>query len=279
VTTADQRTARGGSFDRSRHRNLYNGDWGAFFWAPGLWQPEGGRYSARAIHRFVDLLADSGVDTFLISTNTQVAWHPSKVIPTALDGYTRGDARWDQWMPGIAVETNRAFMERVYDLAEDGVDWLGEAITACRHREISPWASVRMNDMHGAGDPAGNPINCPLFSDPRYRLVGTPMNPRDPARPYWGALSYERQEVRDYMMTMIGELIADYAFEGMELDWLRNPAICEPGASSRTVDTITEWIAQIRALTEARAAQTGRPYPSACAFPASSPCCGRSAWM
>lgn len=83
--------------DMSAHRVIYNGDWGAMFWAPNLWQPEGGPYSARAMHAFAQLLADSGVDTFAISPNTQIAWYPSQVVPTALDGYSRGDARWAGW--------------------------------------------------------------------------------------------------------------------------------------------------------------------------------------
>ena len=29
--------------DLAGHRNLFNADWGAFFWAPGIWQPEGFR--------------------------------------------------------------------------------------------------------------------------------------------------------------------------------------------------------------------------------------------
>ena len=31
-----------------------------FFYNPEKWQPEGGPYSAKAIHRYVDVLADSG---------------------------------------------------------------------------------------------------------------------------------------------------------------------------------------------------------------------------
>ena len=244
-----------------KHRNLFNGDWGTFFWAPGLWQPEGGAYSTRAIERFIDLLAESGVDTFLISPNTQVAWYPSRAVPTALDGYVRGDPRWAEWMPGIAPETNLIMMDHYLDMLEAGVDWLAEAIRLCRQRGISPWVSVRMNDMHGAGDPEGNPINCPLFRDAKNRLRGTPMNPQDPPKPYWQALNYECPEVRDYMLDMIRELVLEYDFDGMELDWLRNPAICEPNASQATIDSMTSWVAQIRAVTEDRSRQTGRPYP------------------
>jgi hypothetical protein len=59
-----------------------------------------------------------------------------------------------------------------------------------------------MNDMHGAGDPEGNPINCLLFRNAASRLSGRPMNPRDPAESYWQALDYGRQDVRDYMLVL-----------------------------------------------------------------------------
>ena len=174
-------------------------------------------------------------------------------------------------MPGIPAATNIAMMDRFLDLAEAGVDWLAEAIAACRHRGISPWTSVRMNDMHGAADPVGNPINCPLFADPRYRLKGVAMNPRTPDKPYWRALSYEHAEVRDYMMTMIRELVGDYDVAGLELDFLRNPAICEPGCSQQTVDTVTEWIAGVRVLAREKEAQTGRPFPFGLRIPGQLP--------
>jgi len=61
----------------STHRNLFNGDCNFLFYNPELWQPEGGRYSARAIHNYIGAMADSGVDTLLINPNTQVAWYPN----------------------------------------------------------------------------------------------------------------------------------------------------------------------------------------------------------
>jgi len=49
----------------------------------------GGPFSAKAIHRYVDVLADNGVDTFVINANASRAWYPSKTIPSILDGYPR----------------------------------------------------------------------------------------------------------------------------------------------------------------------------------------------
>lgn len=48
-------------------------------------------YSAKAIHRFMDLLADSGVDSFPINPNSQVACFPGRSIPTVPDRYVRDD--------------------------------------------------------------------------------------------------------------------------------------------------------------------------------------------
>ena len=217
----------------TQHRNLYNGDFGVFFWNSEMWQPEGGPYSAKAIHRFVDLLADSGVDTFLINPNSQVAWYPSKAIPTVLDRYVRDDLSMD----GGDVWWSTELLNPVLDLKEAGVNWLSEAIGRCRERGISPWISIRMNDPH-----LGHPyLRSPLYQD--------------------GLLNYERREVRDYYFSLIREGIAEYNSEGLELDWLRCPTCCPSPASQQNVDMMTAWFADIRALTEAKARQTGRRFP------------------
>jgi len=255
--------------DLSRHRVIYNGDWGAMFWSPNLWQPEGGPYSARAMHSFVQLLSDSGVDTFAISPNTQIAWYPSKAVPTALDGYTRGDERWAHWFRANPPESNIGMMDRYLDLTEAGVDWLAETIAASAQRGIAPWISVRTNDPHGYLEKwVDNPFNCALFRDPANRLQGTPLRPGKHADVLWVGLNYERQEVRDYFLAMIRELVVEYDARGLELDFLRTPAICEPGASQETIDVMTAWISEIRALTRERAAHTGRPYPFGLRIPA-----------
>jgi len=225
-----------------RHRNLYNGDFGLYFWTKDLWQPEGGPFSRQAIHRFVELLAKSGVDTFLLNPNTQVAWYPSKVVPTIIDGYVWGDDDYlgGTWGPDI--------LDPYLDLIESGVDILAETIAACRENGISPWVSMRMNDMHW-GTQIECKANSPLLSDPDCRLSGKPFDPNNQPYIYWQALNYENSRVREYMLGMIRELVLDYDFEGLELDWMRNPNCCEPVASQETIDSITNWHSEIRSIT------------------------------
>jgi len=254
----------------SRNRNLFNADCSTIFaYAPQLWQPDGGRFTVEAPRRFVDVMAASDVDTLVINPNCQVPWYPSKVLPTAWTGYKRGDREFfradvandpDHKGADARIDEMIRSLDRYVDLVDAGVDWVAEMIAGCRRHGITPWSSVRMNDTHGAAAPDSF-MNCALFRDPKYRLSGRAPNPNDKPFVWFIGLNYEFAEVRDYMMLMIRELIEDYDFDGMELDWLRHLPIFEMPATQQNIDTITAWTAEIRELTEARARRTGKRYP------------------
>ena len=256
----------------ARHRNLFNGDTCVFFYNPEMWQPEGGPFSAKAIHRYVDLLADSGIDTFAINANASRAWYPSKIIPSILDGYKRGDREFFRGHAICAGATEPAavekyldgmiaFMNRYQDLLDAGVDWLAETARACRRRGVAPWVSVRMNDMHGHLNYEGSFFNVPLLARKEMRLQRSAYSPTQWLPDYRGGLNYERPEVRALMLAQIKEVVEDYDFDGLELDWWRNPLCCEPNATAETIALMNDWFRTVRALTERRAKATGRPYP------------------
>ncbi|MBI3922240.1 MAG: hypothetical protein HY318_12545 [Armatimonadetes bacterium] len=256
------------------HRILFTGDCTYLFMDAHVNNPEGGRYTAKVFHDHVDLLADSGVDTVLVNATEQHAWYPSRKFPKVYQDYRRGDReffrghipctfREPEKIPAVVdawLDEQVEFMNRFLDLEEAGVDWVAEMAKACRRRKVSPWLTFRMNDIHGSGNRQGSYMNCPLFRNLRYCLSGESLNPRDGVSMYWQALNYEKEEVREYMFTPIRELVEEYDYEGLELDWWRNPFCCEPNASQKTIDTITDWVAQIRALTEAKSRKTGKPY-------------------
>lgn len=278
----------------ARHRNLFNGDSCVFFYNPEKWQPEdfkvrqvpdartgvldpawvpvGGPFKPVAIHRFVDLLADSGIDTFLVNANACRAWYPSKVIPTILDGYVRGDREFFRGHAICQGATEPAdverfidrimpFMNLYQDLIDQGVDWLAEAAKACRRRGVAPWVSIRMNDFHGHKNLTGSFFNTDQLKDPAMRLSRSAYSPTMYEPGYRRALNYEQAEVRALMFAQIREVVEDYDYEGLELDWWRQPLCCEPNATAETITMMTDWFREIRALTQRRAQATGRPYP------------------
>jgi hypothetical protein len=251
------------------HRHLFNGDC-TFLFGDHLMSDPAAKYDKQTLHRFIDTLADCGVDTYVLNPTTQVPWYPSKRTPNILTGYRRGDREFFRRhyrtdMPKDRLDkalTDKArFLDRYLDLAEAGVNWVDEISRACRRRKLSPWLSIRMNDMHGANSWEGSFMNCALQRDPKYRLSGREVNPRDGVNRMLQALNYRHQEVRDYMMLMIRELVEEHDFEGLELDWLRCPFCMDPPASAESVEIMTRWTADIRRLTQTRAKQIGKPYP------------------
>ena len=243
-----------------QNRSLHNADCNTFFYHPEQWQPEGGAYSERAIRRYVDQVADLGFDTFLMNPNAQAPWYPSRAVPTALDGYTRGDVRFFRDSENPARSQRLADICDLYlDLLDAGVDWLAEVAKACRRRGMAPWLSMRMNDMHQAHVPDARQ-HCPLFADPEYRLSGRMPQSRDGDDPRLSGLNYEKQEVREYMFSLIREVVEEYDYEGIELDWLRRPLCCEPNPSQETLHMMAAWFAEIREVTRAQGKQTGKPY-------------------
>ncbi|MEF8813719.1 MAG: hypothetical protein V5A55_07860, partial [Halovenus sp.] len=84
--------------------------------------------------------------------------------------------------------------------------------------------------MHGVYNPEIDLLRSPLIDESENRLSGETIGPEAEPDPYQQALDYEQPAVREYMFAMIEELIGQYDFAGVELDWLRNPRCCEPPA-------------------------------------------------
>lgn len=256
---------------RSQHCNLFNGDTCVYFYNPERWQPEGGPFSAKAIHNYVATLQQNGIDTFLINANASKAWYPSKTLPSILDGYKRGDREFFRGHAICAGATKPEdvekyldgavkFFNQYVDLLDAGVDWLAETSKACRQRGVAPWVSIRMNDLHGHKNFGGSFFNHPLLGRREMRLHHSTYPSMSGDLTYREGLNYELQEVRDMMFAQIKEVVEDYDFDGLELDWWRQPLCCEPVASEKTVAMMSDWFRGIRALTERRAAKTGRPF-------------------
>ncbi|MEN8229131.1 MAG: family 10 glycosylhydrolase [Bacteroidota bacterium] len=235
----------------AKFRNLYNADFGALFWNSEQWHKEGTPYTARSIHRFVDILADNGVDTLVVNPNSQVSWwYQSEVIPNVLDRYVRDDpsvgahVKWkdnpkSQWF-------SRYLLNPALDLKEAGIDPLAETIKQCRRRGMSVWISIRMNDQH-----TQHPyLRCPLMDKEEYR--------------YQGGLDHRFPEVRDYYFNFIQEVVERYDIDALELDWMRTL----PGTTKEDTAVMTTWLNDIRKVVDAKARETGRYIYYGMRFPA-----------
>ena len=203
---------------------LYNQDSSAlFFWRDG----EG--VDPEHVDGMVDEIADGGVDVLLICSNAQKTNYPSRVWET----------NWDD-PRALADPKCGKYFARQKELAAQ-CDYLERALRRCRQRGLVPGVTVRMNDMHGVGDP----VRFSRFyrEHPEWRLEGYPERT-------WSAesLNYAVPQVREHYLALIRELVTEYDVAVLELDFLRFMAYFGRDNVRQNCETMTGLVARIRQL-------------------------------
>jgi len=151
-------------------------------------------------------------------------------------------------------------------------DWACELITTGRdsleimadYGHEQGWEvfwSMRMNDTHDSADPA---LFCEWKKDHPELLMGT----SDTRFPYgarrWSAVNYERMEVREKVFRILQDVCTRYDVDGIELDFFRHPVYFRPQMTGDPVTDehrrkMTRLLERVRKMTEAVAADRGRP--------------------
>jgi hypothetical protein len=206
----------------------------------------GQRLDAEAVAAWVDQYAGTQVHELLLCPNAMRASYASAVWEPIWHGYDP-DGPDDQSLfaslPAADRARARGWVHAAWQLAHDGIDVYKVWIERARRHGLSPWLTMRMNDLHGVDDDA-----CFMHSDfwrrhPEYRRV-----------PYrfagWPdrALDYGRAEVRAHHLKFIRELAECYDFDGLELDWMRFGYHFRPGHEAAGAALLTAFTAEVRAL-------------------------------
>lgn len=206
----------------------------------------GERLDAEKVESWVDQYAGTQVKELMLCPNSMRTSYASKVWDPIWRGYDpqAGDEQpLLASLPPAERDTARKWIHTAWQLHQDGIDVYERWIARCRSRGISPWISIRMNDVHNVDDE-----RCYIHSEfwrsrPDLRRV-----------PYrfseWvdRAFDYGQAEVREYHMALIRELAERYDFDGLELDWMRFGFHFRPGHESEGAPLLTEFVAQVRRL-------------------------------
>ena len=127
-------------------------------------------------------------------------------------------------------------------LHERGLDPYAAWIALPR-KGLSPWLSMRMNDVHDV-DNLKNFMHSTFWVEhPEYWRV--------PGGAGWTdrALDYAVPEVREHNMAFIRELLERYDPDGLELDWMRFGYHFAPGKEAEGCTLLTQFMRDVRALT------------------------------
>lgn len=216
---------------------VFNEDDSHFFGNPG-------HASEAALNEYVDMIAAGGqVTHFFMCPNAMRANFDSKVFepawaPCAVPG-------WEQTSWSRTLKT----------LHEKGIDPYRVWAKRCREKGISPWLSMRMNDVHFVTDPAYGGHSKFWREHPQFWRVPNAKGGG------WGcrALDFAHPEVRAYALAFIDELLERYDVDGLECDWMRFPDHLTEGRERELSGCLDAFMAEVRKRTDAAAARRGHP--------------------
>jgi hypothetical protein len=220
----------------------------------------------RFIERAFSCIDGSQVDTLLYNFGSgNVAEYASDVLewPGEADGFQFED------------DSSRWRYENAKKLADMGCNPPKLISDACRHRNLEVFVSMRMNDIHDAFMPSERPTFkrenpqwlLPQLRDgfPGMHAVDVPGLERYKGWPgikerrLATSLNYALPEVRQLKLDVIRELIENYDFDGIELDWSRHNNHFAPGTEWDNRHILTEFHREVRNIAEAAASKWGHP--------------------
>ncbi|MBR1588084.1 MAG: hypothetical protein IJ658_07145 [Kiritimatiellae bacterium] len=167
--------------------------------------------------------------------------------------------------------TNNIWCVNAKLLHDRGIDPYQVWIRCARAKSVSPWMTMRMNDVHFCT--TSNYFRNTTFWKTRPDLRCVPEATKGKWEQF--CFDYSHTEVRAYHMAMVRELLERYDIDGLELDWLRFAWYFKPGENRRNAHFLTDFVREARACADAIGDRRGRrillgarvpTLPAACAM-------------
>ncbi|MFO7535879.1 MAG: hypothetical protein R6X19_09405 [Kiritimatiellia bacterium] len=204
------------------------------------------KMTMETVDAWVDQYARTQVSHLLLSPNAMRTSYGSRIWDPIWKGYDPQGADDQPLLASLLPEKRplaRNWIQTAWALDQSGIDVYARWIDGARRHGISPWLSMRMNDVHDVGDPRSYMHSDFWREHPEFRRV-----------PYrftaWTdrAFDYGRQEVREHHFRLIEELAQRYDFDGLELDWMRFGFHFRPGHEGEGSDILTAFTERVRRL-------------------------------
>ncbi len=212
--------------------------------AYGSCRKYGGPLTEEGLRDYVRRIAAGGkVTHFFMCPNAMCVNWDSAVMEPIWAAFDRPGAKPVDWQSGVRA------------LHDAGLDiyaiWADEA----RRQGVSPWLTIRMNDVHCVDDPDNGMHSAFWRNHPEFRRV-----PNSAGNPWTdAALDFSHEEVRAYWKAFLAEAFERYDIDGLELDWMRFPEHLPPGRESEFSWCLDEVMAEARRLADEAATRLGHP--------------------
>ncbi|MCQ6557536.1 hypothetical protein [Paenibacillus mendelii] len=202
--------------------------------------------TAAEVDAWVDQYAGTQVKELVLNVNCMRTSYASEVWEPVWSGF---DPEGGEDQPLLAsagpAERNGAYqwIHMAWQLSMKGIDLYERWIARSRQLGISPWISIRMNDVHNVNDESHYLHNRLWRERPDLRRITGRFEE-------WTdrAFDYGHKEVRAYHFQLIREVVERYDVDGIELDWMRFGYHFRPGFESEGAVILTEFTSSVRKL-------------------------------
>ena len=190
--------------------------------------------------RYLDAGSDS-LKIVMLNPQGQAASYDSKILRPAWTAFERGEDGLLTYHGKPLDKDATQMYDRMRTLFEGGTDVYAVWIAQCREAGISPWMSVRMNDVHDGRDEDG-----PMHSDLWKTRHDFWLNTYSGGTLFARQLDYARPEVRQLYMAVVAELLERYDCDGIELDFMRFGNVFRYGHEIEDAPILTEFVREVR---------------------------------
>ena len=208
------------------------------------------------LEAFIDQYAGGKVTHLFLNPNGQRASFRSKTREALWDlvpGFSDEELQNDSNQSNEALPNAPLIAKKAKILYEKGIDPYEVWIRRCREKGISPWLSMRMNDVHFGS------VRTHFFHSEFSRSNPQFWRTPNATDANWSsyALDYAHQAVREHQLAFLEELLERYDSDGIELDWLRFPYHLRNGRYKEDAHFLDEFISDARNLTKKWAEHRG----------------------
>lgn len=198
------------------------------------------------IDEWVDQYAGTQVRELVISPNSMRTSYDSDAWEPIWRGYDPAgsdDQPLFESLPPERRAASRRWVHAAWAIHRMGIDVYERWIARARRAGISPWLSMRMNDVHDADNERSFMHSRFWRDNPEFRRVRYRFS-------NWvdRAFDYGRPEVRKHHLKLLRELLDRYDPDGLELDWMRFGFHFRPGFEQEGSVLLTGFMQEVREL-------------------------------
>lgn len=200
----------------------------------------------------VEEATTAGFDVFVNEVYGMVPWYPSELYSV--------EEHLDWFYNEYGGSGSNPFLT----YTKNGNDFMKVQEEATHEAGKLFFISYRMNDHHGM-NLLDNPSSASVIWTSKFQVEHPEYRIKQVQNGFGLTqymLDFQYEEVREYKLAMIQELINNYDIDGLLLDFLRSPAYFNLSTTTaeQREQIITEFVAKVKAMLDAKSAQTGKAY-------------------